>query len=91
MEGRKVERMSTVGGWGVAQSLPVSSYYAALFTLNSLTNTGGESRQTVYGLYVSSVCVSLPSFICHQDVCNVSCGLWLPYTKPIHLCNGTVQ
>lgn len=43
---------------------------------SQLTHQHRGRKQTVYGLYVSSVCVSFPSFICHQDVCYVSCGLW---------------
>lgn len=83
MEGRKVERMSTVGGWGVAQSLPVSSYYAALFTLNSLTNTGGESRQFMDFMFHLCAFHFLVSFATKMCVmCHVVSGL--PYTTPLH-------
>lgn len=78
--GRKDDYSWWVGGCPITACL---SYYAALFTLNSLTNTGGESRQFMDFMFHLCAFHFLVSFATKMCVmCHVVSGL--PYTTPLH-------
>lgn len=84
MEGRKVERMSTVGGWGVAQSLLVS-LTMQLYSLSTHSPTQGEKADRQFMDFMFHLCAFhfLVSFATKMCVmCHVVSGL--PYTTPLH-------